>query len=107
VTGAAFVGHNLWVDASPIIANSHSKLALIIVDIHFDPTRPCVDECVTKRLANNPEDIVPQDRVEIAQCSFYLYANDRGILLRPIRRKLCRERVQSHREIVGLNRGRT
>src|SRR5215469_1263627 len=66
VTRAPFVGHNLWVDAYPIIANSHPQLAFVIADLHFDPARLCVQECVAKCLASNPEDIAPQDRVEIA-----------------------------------------
>jgi hypothetical protein len=77
------------------------------VNFHLDLLRVRVAEGVAQGLAGYPVDFVPQDRVEISRCAFYLYANDRGILLRPIRRKLCRERVQSRRKIVALDRGRT
>ena len=34
---AAVVGQNLVVYVSPIIANSHLQLVLVIVDLRFDP----------------------------------------------------------------------
>jgi hypothetical protein len=37
VSRAAVVGQNLVVYVSPIIANSHLQLVLVIVDLRFDP----------------------------------------------------------------------
>ena len=37
VSRAAVVGQNLFVYASPVIANSHLQLVLVIVDLRFDP----------------------------------------------------------------------
>jgi hypothetical protein len=39
VPRAAVVGQNLFVYASPIIANSHLQLVLVIVDLRYDPPR--------------------------------------------------------------------
>ena len=39
VSRAAMVGQNLFVYASPIIANAHLQLVLVIVDLRFDPPR--------------------------------------------------------------------
>ena len=105
VSRAAVVGQNLFVYASPIIANSHLQLALVIVDLRFDPPRLRVPEGVAQRLASNATHFVAQYEVKIPRSAFHLNGKFGGILVRLVGREPFAESVQGHGEI-GLCRGR-
>ena len=106
VSRAAMVSQNLFVYASPIIANSHLQLVLVIVDLRFDPPRLRVPEGVAQRLASNTVHFVAQYGVKIPRSAFHLNGKLGGILVRLVGRKPFTESFQGHGEIVGLCRGR-
>src|SRR5262245_33687456 len=58
------------VDALAIVSYSHLQLPIVVADCHVDPARACVAKRITQRLAGDPVDIVPEDRVEIARPAF-------------------------------------
>src|SRR5580693_248411 len=49
---------DLWVDALAIIADTHSKLILIITDLQFDVARSSVREGISDHLAGDPVDLI-------------------------------------------------
>src|SRR6516165_12307267 len=72
VSRAAVVGQNLFVYASPIVANSHLQMLLVIVDLRFDPPRLCVPEGVAQRFAGNAVNFVARYGVKIPRSAFHL-----------------------------------
>jgi hypothetical protein len=61
-----------WTDSFPIIPNSQSELAFIIVQLNFDPVCLSVLEGITQRLSCDPVGFIPQDGVEVARRSCHV-----------------------------------
>jgi hypothetical protein len=53
---------NLWVDPLPIIADTHSKVILIITDFHFNMAGSSVGEGIPHHLTGDPVGLILNDR---------------------------------------------
>src|SRR5258708_992545 len=73
VPRTAFVTQTFRVNALAIVANPQTKLLFVVPDFHFDLLCIGVLEGIAYRLACNPVDFVPQDRMEIPRGSFHLH----------------------------------
>ena len=96
--------NNLGVDALSVVPDQQTKLALVIPDLHFDPPRLCVPECVAHRLACNPVDLVADQRSEISWCAFDLHTKLGTILAGLIGGEFFCERADCQGQVVGTHR---
>src|SRR5215470_8103375 len=73
VSDAPAFTKNLRINPLSVVPDPQSKLSLLIANFHLDPSRLCVLECITQRLACNPIDFVPEERNEIPRCTLHIH----------------------------------
>src|SRR5262249_38047253 len=81
---ASMVGRRCPVDALAIVTNTELKLAVIVAELHFNPTGTSVPERIAQRLAANPINVVPNDRAKVAWRALDRYIEWRVWHRRPV-----------------------
>src|SRR6266478_6223982 len=71
VSGAPASIQDGRINALAVVPDSQPKLPLVVTNFHSDPLRVGVSERIAQRLAGNPIDFAPQQRSEVARCTFY------------------------------------
>src|SRR5271165_7538632 len=90
------------VDALSIVADTHAKLTIAIADGDLDAPGVGMLERVAHRLARNPVDFIPQDRMEIARRAFHLYEGFYAIPVVLMSREVFTEGLESMGKLVGF-----
>ncbi len=75
MSGAPICSKNFGINPFSVIPNTQPKLPVVIVDFNFDLLRLRMPKCIPQRLACNPINFVPMDRMEILRCALQLYSN--------------------------------
>src|SRR6266550_1216815 len=98
----------LHLDASrqclPVIPDPQPEMPLVIPNFHFDPLRLRVLEGIAQRLARNPVDFVPQDRMKVPWRSFHLHTKLGSIWVRFTGREFLTQSAYRGGKIVGHDR---
>ena len=79
-------------------------MLLVIPNFHFDPLRLRVLEGIAQRLARNPVDFVPQDRMKVPWRSFHLHTKLGSIWVRFTAREFLTQSAYRGGKIVGHDR---
>ena len=96
----ALRAQHLRVDPLAVVAHPHSKLPLVVADLHFDLLRSRVAEGVAQRLAGDAEDLVAHDRMQSARRALHFDMQRCSIAV--LVRELFAERPQRVGEVVRL-----
>ena len=73
---------DLWIDPFSVIADTHSKLILIVSDLDFDVAGNSVREGIPDHLSRDPVDLILKHRRQILSLAFDDHAEDRRRALR-------------------------
>ena len=83
MSGTSFCFESLGADASPVIADVHGQLLLVVVYAHLDLSRLGVVEGVAQRFPSYPVDFVSQDRLQFPRRPFPSTCKAGGLWLAP------------------------
>src|SRR5215471_6930850 len=105
MSGSAALVKDLQINTLAVVANSQSKLAPVVDDVHFDSPGVGVTEGVAKRFDRYPIDLVPDQRSQLSRCAFYLYAKGGSTPDGLIGNEALCERADGGAKLVVYQRG--
>src|SRR5262249_33782687 len=74
MAGLSVSGQDRGIDSFSVVTDAQAKLALVIPDFHFNMPGVRMPEGIAQRFAGNAEDVVPQQRNNLAWRSFHAHA---------------------------------
>src|SRR5271166_555838 len=97
---AEHVGGNSF----PVIPNAEPEVLFVVTDFHFDVLCRRVPERIAQRLHHKPVNLISQDRMQTARCSFHNQVEvGRGLNARS-RSQFFPNRPNGYRKIILLDR---